>query len=442
LRDRWDFRRALGVLLLFTMSVMAFGFLPSPAVATLDHPGNLEGPSPTGNAFFGASVATNAYFIAIGAPGEPSGGQAHAGLVSVYSPTTGNYIRTLSDPDPQAGELFGAQVSLNGNLVLVGAPLQNVGGASKSGQAYLFNVATGELIYTLNTDPKSGAYFGGSVAADSGYLVVGAGFENDGGVPSAGYAYLFNTKTGALLNTLESPNPQPNGNFGLSVAVQGAEVIVGAPGEKAGAGLAYVYSAVSGKLSHTLTNPNPPTGGFGWSVALDSKFIAVGDSGQCQGYAYIFSAMTASPVSTLSSSGLNCLQALTPQEFAFSGNYVWVGTAPVAYLFNALTGELSNTIIIPGGNSCGSISYSAGWLACGYAGGNDPQGIVYFFSESADPTSTTTTTASTSTSSVTSYQTESVPEFPIAAVGFPMMLAVGFLLLVLMRRKLVRPGVI
>src|SRR3989442_10363087 len=72
---------------------------------------------------------------------------------------------------------------------------------------------------------------------------------------------------------LTSPNPQKLGSFGSSVATDGRLVVVGSPFETAGqpfSGRVYIFNAKTGDLLFTLASPNPDLGGnFGWSVAVD-----------------------------------------------------------------------------------------------------------------------------------------------------------------------------
>jgi outer membrane protein assembly factor BamB len=102
-----------------------------------------------------------------------------------------------------------------------------------------------------------------------------------GGYAEAGHAYVFNANTGAVIQTLASPNAQGYGYFGYSVAVSGKLVLVGSPDETAGgytyAGHVYVLNAHSGKLVRTLTSPNAQSGGgFGESVAVSGKVAVEG----------------------------------------------------------------------------------------------------------------------------------------------------------------------
>src|SRR6267143_731342 len=86
--------------------------------------------------------------------------------------------------------------------------------------------------------------------------------------------------------TLESPNPEPVGHFGQSVAISGTTVVVGAPEEDVlvfpiavflHAGQAYVIDATSGSLISTLKSHDPQdTGTFGASVAISGTTVVVG----------------------------------------------------------------------------------------------------------------------------------------------------------------------
>ena len=100
------------------------------------------------------------------------------------------------------------------------------------------------------------------VVVGTGLLLVGAGASGQ-----------------ALPHTLESPNGQLFGSFGLAVAGAGdvngdgrADVVVGADGEEGptggSAGRAYVFDGVTGQVVHTLEAPNHQSGNyFGTSVA-------------------------------------------------------------------------------------------------------------------------------------------------------------------------------
>jgi hypothetical protein len=201
-------------------------------------------------------------------------------------------LHTLMSPNQQAGGSFGISVAGVGDVDGDGCPDMIVGARGES-RAHVFSGANGLPLRTLsspNLDPAG--WFGSSVSAAADVdadgcpdFVVGACNEDPGSSPNdAGRAYVFGGASGAVLHTLVSPNEEPGGHFGNSVAgvddIDGdasSDIVVGAPGEDPGssptdAGRAYVYSGATGTVIHTLISPNEevyqqPGGLFGTSVA-------------------------------------------------------------------------------------------------------------------------------------------------------------------------------
>ena len=153
-------------------------------------------------------------------------------------------------------------MAISGNYAIVGAEYEDESanqqtgmGGPNSGKAYIFNVTTGALVHTLN---NPNAYsdsgqdrFGNSVAISGNCAIVGAWLEDDAGGSSSGKAYIFNVTTGALVHTLNNPNPQGGATddlFGNSVAISGDYIIVGAWLEDdagSDSGKSYIYNIES-----------------------------------------------------------------------------------------------------------------------------------------------------------------------------------------------------
>ena len=257
----------------------------------------LVSPNPEIDSQFGRSVAgvpdadgDGQGDLLVGAPLE-DGGASNAGRAYLFSGATGVVLRTLVSPNPEANGVFGLTVAgvpdLDGDGrgdLFVGAQGED-GGMSDAGRAYVFSGATGELLRTLvSPNPEANGFFGFDVAGvpdldgdGQGDFLVAADGE-DGGMQDAGRAYVFSGATGALLRTLESPNPEGGGQFGSSVAgVPDADgdgrgdLLVGALFEPIGqldAGRAYLFSGATGELLRTLESPSPEDGSlFGISVA-------------------------------------------------------------------------------------------------------------------------------------------------------------------------------
>jgi len=244
---------------------------------TLVH--TLDNPNPWGDTqydSFGRSVAISGDYAIVGAhnedhavvPNSPTGAGDDAGKAYIFNVTSGLLVHTLNNPKPytprsqNGGDRFGWVVAISGDYAIVSAHRES----DQSGKAYIYNVTTGALVHTLdNPNPYSGTYqdeFGYSAAISGDYAIVGAYAEDDDDGTSSGKAYIFNVTSGLLVHTLDNPNPfgtSTDDYFGRSVAISGDHAIVGAVREDDGggaAGKAYIYNVTSGLLVHTLDNPN------------------------------------------------------------------------------------------------------------------------------------------------------------------------------------------
>ncbi len=246
------------------------GVVNTSEVAALTSP---NAQSTSGGGQFGHSVAISGNLVVVGAPYENVSGQINAGHAYIFNLKTGSVIM-LSSPAPEAGAYFGCSVAISGNRVLVGAPWQTARPDTPIGFAYVFAAPSGDLLSTLTPPtPTAGGEFGIAAALSGTVAVVGADIAGPGGpYHESGEVYEFNLATNASLTFL-SPAPIRFGYFGFSVAVDASTVLIGAPGETSngsvGAGNAYLFSSASGSLiSSELMAPNwPASGFFGSSVA-------------------------------------------------------------------------------------------------------------------------------------------------------------------------------
>jgi len=254
-------------------------------------------PNPAAGDWFGNEVAAVGDNVLIGDLGDDT--DAHdAGAAFLFDGKTGKLLQTLQEPSPHDSDWFGASVAAAGPNLLVGAPLDHVGGVSAGG-AYLFDGSTGKLLQSFHKPkPAEGEWFGVSMAAVGDNILIGAFLDNTG-APGAGAAYLFDSKTGALLHTFQAPKPVANGQFGIAVAAMGNTAIIGAPGDNTGqphAGAVYLFDTTSGQAQRVLQNPTPVQGElFGSSVAVAGTNILVGAPGEAAtqaGAAYLFDAQT------------------------------------------------------------------------------------------------------------------------------------------------------
>lgn len=237
-------------------------------------------PQPAGGDQFGASVAIDGDTVVVGVPGDDNpltGGPRPSAQVYVRSGTTWAHEAELFHPDAatpagSGSTGFGAAVAVQGDIAVVGSPMDNVtgvdanGARSSDGSAQVY-VRTGttwahvtEVIDpAVMTNPAAarGDLFGSVLAFDGGALVVGAPRDDTKGT-DAGEAHVFTVTAGTSSHvfTLTAPDGAAFDQFGASVAVSDATVLVGAPfdataaGGGAGSAHAFVAGAYQGKLVH------------------------------------------------------------------------------------------------------------------------------------------------------------------------------------------------
>lgn len=200
-----------------------------------------------------------------------------------------------SDAQPDAG--LGHSIAVAGERVLVGASSHGAAGA-----AYLFDLSTGvELYRVAPADLAPDAQFGSAVALSEGYAVVAAVLDAPLGQGS-GSVYVFDAATGQELHKLVPSDGGVFDLFGISLAISGPTVAVGADGYDNGpadSGAAYLFDAASGiELALLLASDPEANDRFGGSVAIDGDRVLVGawnktvGARTAAGAAYLFDTST------------------------------------------------------------------------------------------------------------------------------------------------------
>jgi len=231
-----------------------------------------------GGDFFGFSVAVDGNHVLIGAVQDGTNGD-FAGQAHLYDATTGNLLHTFNDPTVTRRDRFGWSVAVDGNHVLIGEVGDDTNGTDV-GQAHLYDATTGNLVHTFN-DPTvaSNNLFGVSVAVDGNHVLIGATRDDTNGI-DAGQAHLYDATTGNLVHTFNDPTVRGSGRFGR-VAVDGNHVLVGAPFSSTNGfqnGQAHLYDATTGNLLHTFNDPTVTRRDwFGASVAVDGNHVLIGE---------------------------------------------------------------------------------------------------------------------------------------------------------------------
>ena len=285
---------------------------------------------------FGVSMAISGDTLVVGAfaedsnatgvNGDPSNNSAPgAGAVYVFVRSAGAWSQQayLKASNTEAFDNFGVSVAISGDTLVVGANgessnatgvdgNQSNNSVSSSGAVYVFVRNAGawsQQAYLKASNTDADDQFGGSVAISGDTLVVGAvgedsnatGVDGDSAnnsASNAGAAYVFVRSAGAWSQQayLKASNTDALDSFGISVAISGDTLVVGANGESSNAtgvngnqsnnlanasGASYVFVRNAGAWSQQAYLKASNTGAddlFGGSVAISGDTLVVGAS--------------------------------------------------------------------------------------------------------------------------------------------------------------------
>ena len=256
-----------------------------------------------GNDFFGFSIALSDDTAVIGALRDDDNG-VDSGSVYVFTRFGTNWSQQtkFTAADSGAGDEFGGHVALDGDIAVIGARRDDDKGVD-SGSAYVFTrsgTAWSQQAKLTASDGAAGDEFGYSVAISGDTAVIGAPRDDDKSDDS-GSAYVF-TRSGSTWSQqakLDATDGAAGDVFGISVAISGDTVVIGADlaDEKgSNSGAAYVFSRSGDTWSQhaKLTADDGAAGDlFGIRVTLSGDTAVIGaarddDKGDESGAAYVF----------------------------------------------------------------------------------------------------------------------------------------------------------
>ncbi len=266
--------------------------------------------------FFGFDVAVSGDTLVIGAYRDAVFETA-AGAVYIFERDQGGAnqwgeVLKLTPQDLEGGDWFGHSVSIDGDTLVVGAPLSDDDGV-KSGSAYVFARNQGganqwgEVVKLTASNAVERDEFGFDVAVSGDTVAISAHFSDNLGSKS-GSVYLFDRNEGGADQWGETKLIVPDSGaeedrFGNAVALSQDTLVVGSPFHddiKTNIGTAYVYERHQGGTNQwgellQLSATEIETGDiFGEDVAIDGDSIVVGARSQDSiidggaGTAYIF----------------------------------------------------------------------------------------------------------------------------------------------------------
>jgi len=211
--------------------------------------------------------------VLVGVPDESTTDTQRAGRAYVFSGQGGGLLYDLVSPNEELNGRFGWAVAgvgdLDGDMMgdfVVTARDETTSTTQQGGQAYVYSGATGDVLrILLSPTPEARGRFGSAVALVPDLdddqvpdLIIGAEREQpDPGVADAGRVHVFSGATGTPIHTISSPNAESGAGFGIAVGGvpdftedgQG-DLVVGAPredpGEVSNAGRAYTHDGFTG----------------------------------------------------------------------------------------------------------------------------------------------------------------------------------------------------
>ncbi|MFG0241288.1 MAG: GC-type dockerin domain-anchored protein [Phycisphaerales bacterium JB054] len=248
---------------------------------------------------FGWSVSVDGDTAVVGAISDDDNG-VNSGSAYVFTRSNGTWTQQakLLPFDGVARDYFGYAVSIEGDTALIGATGDDDYGES-SGSAYVYTRAGGVWTLQAKLRPTDGAErdeFGSSVALDGEVALIGSPLDDGNGRDNSGSAYVFARSGNAWTQQaklLPSDGHSFGGDFfGHSVSIVGSTAVIGARGDDS----AEVFTQSGGlwALQAKLT-PADEALFFGSSVSLspDGNTVLIGaerddDNGTWSGSAYVF----------------------------------------------------------------------------------------------------------------------------------------------------------
>lgn len=268
---------------------------------------------------FGNSVIVDGESLIVGEPNT----SFRPGTVYLYRKSGGDWVQTgtLTSPDAERADGFGAVMALGGNTLFVASRDGRIDAFERSGSgwSHASTLETGDinaLDPRCNYNGYCGIDYGISLATDGEWLLVGqsnvqtelsrlrqrrrSGGEGAEQVPS-GTVYAFHRGGNGQWTEqqrFESPFPEYGDAFGAAVAITGDQALVGAPlaghggGPDDAPGRVFQYQLRDGAWQEVGELPAEPEAqaSFGASITAENGRAVVGAPFARLGYgaAYVF----------------------------------------------------------------------------------------------------------------------------------------------------------
>jgi len=285
---KWAIPVILSILILGTLGLSQNAYAPSFAEIV-----KLTASDAAADDRFGR-VSISGDTAIVGAEGNDDAGSfSGSAYIFVKSGTTWIQQAKLTASDADMSDSFGNSVSISGDTVIVGAPLDDEAGFN-AGAAYIFVKPVGGWVDSTETakltalDAFTSDLFGRYVSISGDTAVVASIQDDDAGV-SSGSAYVFVKPVGGWVDSTQTAKLTASDGFafhGFSrLSISGDTAIVGAAGDDDGgfeSGAAYVFVkpvgawADSTQTAKLTASDAAPDDQFGASVSISGDTVIVG----------------------------------------------------------------------------------------------------------------------------------------------------------------------
>jgi len=226
-----------------------------------------------GNYYVYSSVAIDGDVVVVGCRGEAFMCSTKVGLCAKLQPEGSTDMSS-----------FGESVAMDDGVVVIGSPTE--------GAVYTFDKSgrqqqqPGKIVPDPDEDDSfKESQFGCAVAIDEGFIAIGA--------KNADVVYLYSTSTGKQL-LRKFGNGDEGSGFGKALAMEGSQIVVGAPWARDWVGSAYVYDLLGNQQKKLVPRDAAEPGHyflFGHSVAISQGKVVVGAPfANSVGSVYVFDA--------------------------------------------------------------------------------------------------------------------------------------------------------
>ncbi len=258
--------------------------------------------SPLGDDYanFGQAIDADANSLVVGASQTDRDGYYNVGQVYIYDiyDIENGYTNTtiIECPDKVHNQYFGASVSIDGNVLAIGAPGDDTK-ATDAGIIYMYLKQNNK--WALHTKfygvgGEANDNFGYAIDLKLPVMIVGAPYaDNDAGI-NAGEILLYNISqygSPAFRDRFWPTTNRNNQNLGKSVAISGEYAVAGCPNYSNNKGYVQTYK-IKDNISHRwkidskIYGDNIDNSRFGYSVALVGDKMLVGAVGQSKVFRY------------------------------------------------------------------------------------------------------------------------------------------------------------